>query len=276
MRWRDIPAALVIATHPAIEPISRAEAKLHARMDHADEDHLIDLYIAAARRQIEKDTARTPVNTVYDLTVDRFPEERSIPFPRFPVSSVASVKSYDEDDTESTFAAGDYYVDTALHRLVLNDDATWPSDLRRHSAGVIRFTAGGNGTPFSISAIAVAGTTPNIVATATAAAHGRTTGDRVTVAGSDQDALNGTFPITVVDANSFTYPVVSGSPSAHATGTVTGRLLHLPDSHRVAMLLLIEHFLCNRGAVTSKGDVVTLPYGYEVLIGGADRIYAMA
>lgn len=277
MLWRDIRTALVIATHPAIEPVSRAEAKLHVRMDHADEDHLIDLYIAAARRQLEKDTGRTPVNTVYDFTVDRFPEERWIPLPRIPVSSVASVKSYDEDDVEATMSSGDYRVDTALHRLVLNDDATWPSDLRRHSAGVVRFTAGGNASSVSISTLTSTGTAPNITATATTgAAHGYSTGDRVTIAGAEQDAYNGTFTIVVTGATTFTFQVVSGTPAAAATGTLTARLLHLPESHRLAMLLLIAHFMANRAAVTSAGDVLTVPFGYEALIGGADRVYAMA
>ena len=275
MRWRDIRTGLTVATAAAFEPVSRAEAKLHCRIDHADEDHLIDGFIPAARRQLVKDTGFVPVNEVYDLAIERFPEERFIPVPRLPLASVASIKSYDEDDVESTFASSNYRVDTATGRIVLNDDATWPSDLRRHNAGVIRFTAGPNGTPFTISAIAVSGTAPNVIATATAAAHGRATGDRVAVVGSDQDALNGTFGLTVTSASEFTYPVVSGSPSAHATGTVTGRLLNLPETHRLAMLLLIEHFWRNRGATVEQA-ASELPLGYCALIGGADRVYAMA
>lgn len=275
MRWRDIRTGLTVVTHPPIEPVSRAEAKRHCEIDHADSDHLVDIWIRAARRQLEKDTGRTPVNTVYDLTVDRFPEERYIPFPRLPVGSVTSVTSYDEDDAATTFSSGDYRLDTALNRLVLNDDATWPSDLRRHSAGVIRFTAGNNGTSVSISTITVAGSDPDAVATVTTgAAHGFSTGDRVTVAGAAQDALNGTFEVTVTGATTFTYSVVSGTP-ANGSGTMTARLLYMPEEHRLAMLLLIGHFAAHREAVVGD-QVVSLPMGYEALIGGADRIYAMA
>src|SRR3990167_10801461 len=152
MRWRDIRTGLTVVTEPLIEPVSRAEAKWHARIDQADEDHLIDGFIAAARRQLEKDTGRPPVNTVYDLSIERFPEERAIEVPRLPLASVASVKSFDEDDVETTMSSGDYRVDTATGRVVLNDDATWPSDLRRHNAGVVRFTAGPNGSAVSVSA----------------------------------------------------------------------------------------------------------------------------
>lgn len=276
MRWRDIRTALAIVTHPAIEPVSRAEAKWHARIDQPDENHLIDAYIVAARRQYEKDTGRTPVNTVYDFTVDRFPEERWIPLPRIPVSSVSSVKSYDENDAETTMSSGDYRVDTALGRLVLNDDATWPSTLRRHSAGVIRFTAGGNATAVSVSTVTSEGTAPEITATVTTgSAHGYSTGDRVTMAGAEQDAYNGTFTIVVTGATTFTYRVVNGTPATTATGTITARLLYLPEDHRLAMGLLIAHFAAHREAV-SEDEMSSLPMGYEALIGGADRVYAMA
>lgn len=275
MRWRDIRTGLTVVTHPALEPVSRAEAKRHAEIDHADSNHLVDIWIRAARRQLEKDTGRTPVNTVYDLTIDRFPEERVVPFPRMPVGTVTSVTSYDEGAAATVMSANDYRLDTALNRLVLNDDATWPSDLRRHSAGVIRFTAGGNGTPVSISTIAVSGSAPDAVATVTTgAAHGFSTGDRPTIAGAAQDALNGTFAITVTGGTTFTYPVVSGTPE-NGSGTMTARLLHMPEDHRLAMLLLIGHFAAHREAVVD-GQAVSLPMGYEALIGGSDRIYAMA
>jgi len=57
-------------------------------------------------------------------------------------------------------------------------------------------------------------------ATATCAAHGFYTGSSVTIAGAVQTEYNGTFTITVVDANTFTY-TVSGAPATPATGTIT-------------------------------------------------------
>ena len=276
MRWRDIRTGLTVVTYPTFEPVSRAEAKLHCRIDHADEDHLIDGFISAARRQLEKDTARTPVNTVYDLAIERFPEERYIEVPRLPLASVASVTSYDEDDAATVMSSGDYRVDTATGRIVLNDDATWPSDLRRHNAGVIRFTAGPNGSSKSISTLTSTGTAPNVTATATTgAAHGLSTGDLVTIVGAGEDAYNGTFVITVTGATTFTYGVVSGTPATTATGTITARLLNVSPSHRLAMLLLIEHFWRNRGATVEEA-ASELPLGYCALIGGSDRVYAMA
>lgn len=61
------------------------------------------------------------------------------------------------------------------------------------------------------------------VATATVTAHGYTTGAFVVIEGADQTEYNGGFSITVINANTFTYPV-SGAPVTPATGTITVQL----------------------------------------------------
>jgi hypothetical protein len=71
------------------------------------------------------------------------------------------------------------------------------------------------GTDVAVSGITRSSTT----ATATATAHGFTTGDQVNIRGADQDDYNGDFLITVVDPDTFTY-TVSGSPATPATGTI--------------------------------------------------------
>ena len=57
-------------------------------------------------------------------------------------------------------------------------------------------------------------------ATATKTNHGYSDGDPVLIAGADQAGYNGTFNITYVDANTFTYLVDSATVSP-ATGTIT-------------------------------------------------------
>jgi type IV pilus assembly protein PilY1 len=54
--------------------------------------------------------------------------------------------------------------------------------------------------------------------TAAVSNHGYSTGDAITIAGATQSAYNGTFPITVVDANTFKY-TITVSPTTPATGT---------------------------------------------------------
>lgn len=68
-------------------------------------------------------------------------------------------------------------------------------------------------TPTSITS---SGTT----ATVTKPGHRLKTGDMVTVAGADQAAYNGTFVVTVVDEDHFTYTMPSSAASP-ATGTIT-------------------------------------------------------
>lgn len=53
----------------------------------------------------------------------------------------------------------------------------------------------------------------------TAAAHGLTTGDEITIVGAVQPEYNGTFEVTVIDADEFEY-TVSGAPATPATGTL--------------------------------------------------------
>ena len=63
-------------------------------------------------------------------------------------------------------------------------------------------------------------TSDNLIATANVSSHGMSDGDPVTIGGAGQAAYNGTFNITRVDANSFTYRITS-YPASPATGTIT-------------------------------------------------------
>ncbi len=64
----------------------------------------------------------------------------------------------------------------------------------------------------------------SFTATATSASHGYATGDFVVIGGAAQDGYNGMVgPITVTDANTFTFNV-TGAPVTPATGTITAIL----------------------------------------------------
>ena len=73
------------------------------------------------------------------------------------------------------------------------------------------------------------------VATVTAVGHRLASGDVVVVANADQSEYNGSFTVTVVDADEFTYPI-SGTPASPATGAVfiaPGRISDLQVRGRV-------------------------------------------
>lgn len=64
------------------------------------------------------------------------------------------------------------------------------------------------------------------IATATTAAnHGYSTGDLITIAGAAQSEYNGTFQITKTGDTTFTY-TVTGTPVTPATGTITAQKVH--------------------------------------------------
>lgn len=71
------------------------------------------------------------------------------------------------------------------------------------------------GYPTVSSSITRSGT----VATVSATAHGHATGDKVSISGAVEVDYNGTFVVTVTDANTFTY-TVDNSPTTPATGTI--------------------------------------------------------
>lgn len=68
----------------------------------------------------------------------------------------------------------------------------------------------------SVTSITRSGST----ATATATDHGFATGDKIKMGGIVQPEYNGTFKITVLDDDTFTFEV-SGTPATPATGTIT-------------------------------------------------------
>jgi len=139
---RVVFAGLVRTSDPAAEPLSLTEAKAHLRVDFSDDDTLITALIKSARQAVEQATSRSLITQTWQLTLDTFPSTGAIRLPMGPVQSVTSVNSYDEDDTETLFAATNYLVDTAGDRLALNLDAVWPSDLRPYNAGVITYVTG--------------------------------------------------------------------------------------------------------------------------------------
>jgi len=58
------------------------------------------------------------------------------------------------------------------------------------------------------------------IATVSHTAHGLSTGQKVAISGANENEYNRIKTITVVDANSYTYPL-TGTPTSPATGTIT-------------------------------------------------------
>lgn len=138
--------ALRLITPPAIEPVSLEEAKAHLRVDHDEDDDLIDLFISAARGNLDARDGwlgRAICTQTWELSLDSFPV-REVQLPFAPLQSIVSVKYDDAAAVEQTVSAGDYQHDVTSEpgRLVLGPDSSWPSINDTVNAVRIRYVAG--------------------------------------------------------------------------------------------------------------------------------------
>jgi len=155
-------AGLQVITAPSAQPLTLSETKSFLRVDTSDEDTLINALIQTARQFCEEYTGRALINTTFKLSLDGFVEsqvpikeglytapyltffKRYIDLPRPPLVSITHIKTFDDEDTASTFASSKYHVDTARNpgRVVLKDGETWNTGLRTANAVEITYVAG--------------------------------------------------------------------------------------------------------------------------------------
>ena len=133
-----------VITPPADEPVTLAQAKLHCRVDHNDEDTLFDALITAARVYCEGVQNRAYITQTLAITLDDFPATPyDLPMP--PLQGNVEITYTDEDGVSDTVDSDDYVVDTTGYkgRIRLKRDATWPDDILQEIGAVtIQFDAG--------------------------------------------------------------------------------------------------------------------------------------
>jgi uncharacterized phiE125 gp8 family phage protein len=115
-----------VTAPPAEEPITLTEAKLHLRVDHADDDTLITSQIKTAREYCEDFQNRAFITQTIKLTLDEFPDVICVPRP--PLISVTSIKYIDENGQQQTLNSSVYKVDTESEpaRIVPAYNQCWP------------------------------------------------------------------------------------------------------------------------------------------------------
>ncbi len=137
---------------PAAEPILKADAKEHLRVDSAfiTDDDYIDLLIAAAREHVESYTRRAVITQTWDIKWDRFPWSSGewLELMKPPTQSVTSVSYTDTAGDSQTWSSALYDTDLvsgpkAVHsRLMPAFGEVWPSTQRELNAVTIRIVAG--------------------------------------------------------------------------------------------------------------------------------------
>jgi len=125
--------------------VTTAEAKTFLKVDTSDDDALIDGYVSMATTYLENYTNRSFLTSTWQLSLDVVDTNVAfIELPRTPLGVINSVKYWDNDDAEQTWASSNYEVDKTKQpgRLFLADGGMWPTDMRSIKAMVIEFTAG--------------------------------------------------------------------------------------------------------------------------------------
>lgn len=127
-RLREPDGQWVLVTGPTEEPVSLAEAKLHARITQANDDATIRRYIQFAREACEEYTGRGLLTQTWKLTLRSFADVLSLPRAA-PLQSVTSVQYYDASGVLQTLAASFYDVDTTARpgRLCRASNQFWPA-----------------------------------------------------------------------------------------------------------------------------------------------------
>ena len=130
-------------TQPAEEPITLAEAKLHLRVDHADEDAYITGLITSARIMCEQRTGRTLITSGWTVRADDFTDVLELPHP--PLVSVTSVSYVDVYGDTQTVSNTAYRVDTHSEPCRVVPVTEWPiADDRINSVTVVYVAGYGN------------------------------------------------------------------------------------------------------------------------------------
>ncbi|MEM0907090.1 MAG: head-tail connector protein [Pseudomonadota bacterium] len=101
----------ILVDPPQAEPVTRDEAKAHARVDGDAEDQRIDALISAARAEVENRTRRALMRQSWRIVCDGIPSGGIIRLTPAPVMSVDAVTLYAGDGTPEVLSADDYQVD---------------------------------------------------------------------------------------------------------------------------------------------------------------------
>ena len=129
--------ALKRKTAPATQPITRDEAKAHCRIDHTDDDVLVDAYIASATSYLDGPTGilgRCIVSQVWELYYDAFPCEDL----KLPLGDVITIDKVEYVDPISKayviWPAVNYETDLIAKEGWVIPVASWPIALSTTNA----------------------------------------------------------------------------------------------------------------------------------------------
>lgn len=137
--------APVLVTPPSETPVSLAEAKAHCRVDHDDDDTLIESLIAAASGHLDGWSGilgRALVTQTWRRDFGSFADKLRLPLA--PAASIGSITYYDGDNAQQTLSTDVYrlFTDARGPYVALKPDQSWPGTYGRDDAVSVTFAAG--------------------------------------------------------------------------------------------------------------------------------------
>lgn len=138
------PYLLELVSGPAVPLVSTADAKLHCRIDHADEDALISALALAAGKTVQEQVGKALVTQSWKITLASIAGTQRLWLPVFPVQSITSIAYFDADNTGQTATLSDFglHGDEDHAWIEPKTGKTWPALYPRPDALAVTFVAG--------------------------------------------------------------------------------------------------------------------------------------
>jgi uncharacterized phiE125 gp8 family phage protein len=112
----------ILLTAPAVEPLSLAEAKAFLRVEHNDDDDVIEALVSASRIHIETQTRRALITQAWRLAFDAWPESGRMPVVPGPLQDLTAARVYDFGNAAHAVDVQNFVADVGGSALAF---ATW-------------------------------------------------------------------------------------------------------------------------------------------------------
>jgi uncharacterized phiE125 gp8 family phage protein len=109
----------ILLSPPLVEPISLAEAKAYLRVEHNDDDDVIEALIAGARVHIEALTRRALITQSWRLIRDSWPADGRIAVTPVPLREVVAARVYRLDGSPQAIDVDAFVANVASAPAVL-------------------------------------------------------------------------------------------------------------------------------------------------------------